>query len=543
MRNVASAMIDVLAEAGVRHIFGVPSGPWAPYMDAMRTGPVEFVLTSTEAAAGFMADVSSRLTGRPGACYGTFGPGATNLCTGVGCAHLDRSPVLAFTTEGPENMLHRTLQMQIDHQALFAPLTKWTTRLSPTNVRQQLRRAVQVATSEVPGPVHIGLPANIGNQAAVPEMGSAPLQQGVNLAAPDAGQLEHVAELLRQAKRPLLVVGLSCLRASGHDELVQFIERQGLPVVFSPMAKGFISDQHPSYGGVLFHALSDVVAETIRDADLVLAVGYDPVEFNYEDWMTSVPLVHVDTVPADVDASCHLAAEVVGDVGAALRYLAQMPALAHDWEASVLEERRNRMFSTLTAPRTSLSPSQVTSAVQELLPEDGWLTCDVGAHTHLIGQLWHASRPGQLIMTNGWSSMGFGIPAALAAKLCQPAKKVLCITGDGGFLMMVGEMATAMRLGLAIVVVVLVDRHLQLITVKQQRQGFPCYGTPLFANAYPSPPHYFGVPVLPASTVTEVHEAIAQGLAASGPVIVEATVDPSEYDEIILRPHKLPERA
>ena len=539
MSNVANAMIEVLAEAGVRHVFGVPSGPWAPYMDAMRTGPVDFVLTSTEAAAGFMADVSSRLTGRPGACYGTFGPGATNLCTGVGSAYLDRSPVLAFTTEGPENMLHRTLQMQIDHQALFAPLTKWTTRLSPTTVRQTLRRAVQVATSEVPGPVHIGLPANIGNQSAAPEMGSAPVQRGQAIAAPATAELERVAKLLRQAQRPLLVVGLSCLRASGHDDLVQFVERQRLPVVFSPMAKGFISEQHPAYAGVLFHALSDVVAETIRDADLVLAVGYDPVEFNYEDWLTDVPLVHVDTVPADVDASCHLAAEVVGDIGTALRFLAQMPPLPNGWEPSALERRRQKMFNTLTAPRASLSPSQVTSAVQELLPEDGWLTCDVGAHTHLIGQLWHASRPGQLIMTNGWSSMGFGIPAALAAKLCQPEKKVVCITGDGGFLMMVGEMATAVRLGLAVVVVVLVDRHLQLITVKQERQGFPCYGTPLFPAAYPSPSHYFGVPVLPASTVTEVHEAIAQGLAAAGPVIVEATVDPSEYDEIILRRHKL----
>ena len=179
MSNVANAMIAVLAEAGVRHVFGVPSGPWAPYMEAMRTGPVDFVLTSTEAAAGFMADVSSRLTGRPGACYGTFGPGATNLCTGVGSAYLDRSPVLAFTTEGPENMLHRTLQMQIDHQALFAPLTKWTTRLSPTTVRQTLRRAVQVATSEVPGPVHIGLPADIGNRTAAPEMGTAPCATGL----------------------------------------------------------------------------------------------------------------------------------------------------------------------------------------------------------------------------------------------------------------------------------------------------------------------------------------------------------------------------
>jgi acetolactate synthase-1/2/3 large subunit len=142
-------------------------------------------------------------------------------------------------------------------------------------------------------------------------------------------------------------------------------------------------------------------------------------------------------------------------------------------------------------------------------------------------------------MTNGWSSMGFGIPAALAAKLCHPEHKVVCVTGDGGFLMMVGEMATAVRLGLPIVFVVLVDRHLQLITIKQEHQGFPCFGTPLFPSPYTPPPSYFGVPVLSANTVAQVHDAIAQGLEAAGPVIVEALVDPSEYEHVILRPHKL----
>ena len=168
MTNVATAVIELLAEAGVPHVFGVPSGPWAPYMEAMRTGPVEYVLTSTEAASGFMATVCGMLTGRPGACYGTYGPGATNLCTGVGTAFLDRAPVLAFTTEAPERMRHRTLQMHIDHQALFRPLTKWTTRLQAANLRQTLRRAVQVATAEVPGPVHLGLPEDLGPQPMAP---------------------------------------------------------------------------------------------------------------------------------------------------------------------------------------------------------------------------------------------------------------------------------------------------------------------------------------------------------------------------------------
>jgi acetolactate synthase-1/2/3 large subunit len=538
MTTVAKALVELLAEAGVRYVFGVPSGPWAPYMDAMRTGPVEFVLVSNEATAGFMADVCGRLTGQPGACYGTYGPGATNLSTGVGSALLDRSPLLAFTTEAPEHMLHRTLQMQIDHQALFRPLTKWTTRLSVTNLRQTVRRAVQVATAEVPGPVHLGLPEDLGKQPVAAEAGIAPMLRGQGAAPPAEAQLREIECLLRQARRPLVVLGLSCLRATGLDALRQFLEQQGWPVVLSPMAKGFLREDHPAYVGVVFHALSDMVAETMHEADLILAMGYDPIEFNYEEWLPAVPLIHVDTVPADIDASVHLVAEVVGDLGAVWRFLATLPPLPHHWNLEAVGARRQRMFATLTASRPRLAPSQVLGAIQELLPADGYLTCDVGAHTHLIGQLWRTPAPGHLLMTNGWSSMGFGIPAALAAKLCCPEQPVVCVTGDGGFLMMVGEMATAVRLRLPVVFVVLVDRYIQLITVKQERQGFPRYGTLLYPESYTPPPHYFGVPVMTARTVAEVHDAVAQGLKATGPVIVEALVDPSEYDGVILRSHK-----
>ena len=158
MAKAAAVLTDLLAEAGVRQVFGIPSGPWCPFMEAMRTGEVEFVLVSNEASAGFMADVCGRITGKPGACYGTTGPGATNLSTGVGSAYLDRSPQLAFTSEARDAMRHRTMQMWIDHQALFKPLTKWTTTLRPNNFRDTFAHAVQVALSEVPGPVHLGLP-------------------------------------------------------------------------------------------------------------------------------------------------------------------------------------------------------------------------------------------------------------------------------------------------------------------------------------------------------------------------------------------------
>ncbi len=388
MTTVATALIELLAEAGVQYVFGVPSGPWVPYMEAMRTGPVEFVLVSNETTAGFMADVCGRLTGRPGACYGTFGPGATNLSTGVGGALLARSPLLAFTTEPPDAMQHRTLQMAIDHQALFRPLTKWTTRAAPSHLHQTIRRAVQVATAEVPGPVHVELPADIGN-AIVPGVTSpAGMPFGAPAAPPPDAQLEAIDDLLRRAKRPLLVAGLSCTRLANQTAWQQVVARHQLPVVLSPMAKGLLSESHPAYVGVLFHALSDPVAETIQEADLVLAVGYDPIEFNVEEWLPDVPFVHIDTAPADVDASVQLAVEAVGDVGAALQFLAELTPCEHTWDMEAIAARRHRLFETLMAPTPSLSPACVIGAIQDAFAGDeGYLTCDVGAHTHLIGQL------------------------------------------------------------------------------------------------------------------------------------------------------------
>ncbi|RMF91193.1 MAG: thiamine pyrophosphate-binding protein [Nitrospinota bacterium] len=537
MVSVAERLVELLRELGVRYVFGIPSGPWIPYMEAMRTGGVEFVLVSNEASAGFMADVCARLTGVPGACYGTFGPGATNLSTGVGGALLDRSPLLAFTTEPPEAMLGRKLQMAIDHQALYRPLTKWTTRLKPDRVDETLYQAVQIATSEVPGPVHIGLPADIGEQAAAAGEFTPPAPSPVS--PPDPKLLDQAITLFRQARRPLLAVGLTAMRAKAWDLVRQIAERHRVPVVLTPMAKGIIPEDHPCYAGVLFHALSDRVAETHGEADLVIGIGYDPIEFNYEDWMPEVPLVHIDTTPADIDRSSYtLACDLVGDLRISLEHFASLEPTAKDWDLAALAGRRKRMFEALQPSAGTFGPRAALSILREILPADGVMTCDVGAHTHLIGQQWPTPAPGLQLMTNGWSSMGFGIPAAIAAKLCLPERPVACVTGDGGFLMMVGEMATALRLGVHVVFVLLADHSLELIRIKQERKGFARYGTPLHDERYASAETFFGVPVLLARDTESYRAALEEAFAMEGPVIVEAFIDGAEYDGLVLRRHK-----
>jgi acetolactate synthase-1/2/3 large subunit len=305
------------------------------------------------------------------------------------------------------------------------------------------------------------------------------------------------------------------------------------------MAKGLIPEDHPSYAGVLFHALSDIVAETNAQADLIIGVGYDPIEFNYEDWLPEVPLVHVDTVAADVDRRRYtVALEVVGEITPALEALARSEPKQKDWDFEALAARRARMFRQLTPDGNRFGPVAALDMLRKTLPEQGVMACDVGAHTHLIGQQWRTPAPHLQIMTNGWSSMGYGVPAAIGAKLCRPDRPVVCVTGDGGFLMMAGEMATALRLGLHIVFLVLVDRRLELIRIKQERKGFPRYGTFLHGQQYSSAANIFGVPVISARNLAEYEAALREAFAAEGPVVLEAFIDGEEYDGLILRKHK-----
>lgn len=537
MKTVAEKWAEVLDKIGVRFVFGIPSGPWVEYMEALRHSDAEFVLVSNEASAGFMADVCGRITGVPGACYGTFGPGATNLSTGVGGALLDRSPLLAFTHEMPDSMLGRTTQMGIDHQALFRPLTKWTTRLNADRIEETLRRAVDIATAETPGPVHIGLPADLGSMPAGDE--TFQLESAQPPIPPDSRAIDQLVARFADARKPVLAVGLSAARAGAQTLVLDVAQRHGVPVVLTPMAKGVFPENHPLYAGVLAHALSNCVAETYRQADLVIGVGYDPVELNYEDWMPAVPLVHIDTKPADLDQSRYrLECDIVGPLGRPLTRLAELAPQPNDWDLAALADRRRQMFECLQPRAGVFGPTAALTVLREVLPEDGIVTCDVGAHLHLMGQLWRTPAPGSLLMTNGWSSMGFGIPAALAAKLCLPNRPVACVVGDGGFLMMVGEMATARRLDLPVVFVLLTDHHLTLIGVKQQRRGYPAYGTPLHGAAYRSADTFFGVPVLAAHDVKSYRAALDAAFADGGPVIVEAFVDPSEYGELLLKGNK-----
>ncbi len=494
------------------------------------TEGIEFVLVSNEASGAFMADVCWRLTGEIASCFGTYGPGACNLSPGVCCASLDRSAMLVLADELPVSMLHRAAPMNIDQPALFKPITKWQSRIELDSVVDTLSQGVDIALKEVPGPVYIGLPdgTQTADQPRVCELSHWTHPK------PPAQALDIMEAVFRQARRPVLALGITAARCGVEGIVFAIAEKFQVPVVLTPMAKGVFAEDHDLYAGVLNHALSDQVGRIHQQADLVVGIGYEPVEIHYEDWVPDVPVLHLSTSRSDVDPNAvSVAEDVVGDLGFTLDRLVNIDTHAKSWDVAALAARREDLFSALQPPPGCFCPQLVLQRLREKLPEDGILTGDAGAHLHLIGQMWKARAPRRLLMTNAGASMGFGVPAAIAAKLCSPDKDVLCVTGDGGFLMSVGEMATARRLGTKVVFVVMKDNHHQLIHLKQTSHQAP--GTQLHNDKPGSSNHYFGVPVLSAGNTSEFEQALDAAFGAEGPMVIEVELDEWAYEGLVLR--------
>jgi acetolactate synthase-1/2/3 large subunit len=526
--KVAECVADRLRRLGVKYVFGMPGGSSIPYMEAYRQAGMEYILVSHEASAGIMAAVTGRLTGVPGVCHSTFGPGAANMATGVGSAFLDRSPLIAFSDEIAGNMINRTVQMNINHQELFTPLTKATFRAHASDIEEILEEAASLCNLEYPGPVHIGLPVDIAGE--IVKAGTELYKTKVVKAVKNDSS--KIISALRGSERPLMAVGLTSARLLKQNDLSGFLERHRMPVVITPMAKGLIPEEHPCYAGVLFHALSDRLKSLFDNTDLIIGLGYDPVEYNYESWMPGVPLVHFNTVETDLPSGPDIN-QYTGSPGEWFRLLEMMEHSSGTEDLPVVRGVKNEM-KTLFASRTHrFGPVTVLKVLKEELPSGALLTADVGSHLHLAGQYWETGGRQNLIMSNGWSGMGFGIPAALAAKLVNPSSVVVCLTGDGGFLMTAGEIMTARRYNLRIIIVVFADGELNLIKLKKSRQNLSQYGTSIYPGDLFGSGTFLGIPVFDAGSEKELRGSVQIALTRNEPVIINARIDPDDYPLLI----------
>jgi Thiamine pyrophosphate enzyme, N-terminal TPP binding domain/Thiamine pyrophosphate enzyme, central domain len=353
--NNADLIVATLKAAGVDRGFGIPSGNVLPLMEAMRKGGIAFVLTAHEGSAGFAADVTGRMTGRPGLAIATLGPGATNLATGIGCAYLDRSPMIAITCNLNTDQLGRRIQMWIDHHALFAPITKATFRLEEGRIAETVSAAIALALSEPRGPVHLDLPEDV---ALAPAKEALPAPMAVrSLAPPGEAAIARAVELIAAAKRPVAVIGSSAMRLADPGLLRRVIERHDLPFATTTMAKGMIDEDHPLAVGCIERACRQVQRRFLRTADLIVGIGYDTVEVEYEAWIGDVPLLHIDIESADIAGGVKLVHQVCGDLDAALARLAALPKVgngsseyaprANGWTATTLDGHRRAFHQAL----------------------------------------------------------------------------------------------------------------------------------------------------------------------------------------------------
>jgi len=528
--NNSDLIAHAFEEAGVRWVFGVPSGPVLPLIEALRRSSVQFVLTASETSAGFMASAVGYLTGIPGVCASTVGPGATNLTTGVGCAWLDRLPVLAVTCNVPSAWLERRIQMRVDHHELFRPLSKASLSLRADTVAPSIEKALALAKQEPPGPVHLDLPEDVALADAV-ECSKAKSSPAV---LPDCSTeiVRIVEDSLRVSRRPLVITGLGFTRSRAGHELLDFIERQGTPFATTMHAKGFLPENHSNAVGVIGRARRTDVKRFIDRADLIIAIGYDPIEINYEEWVGNRPILHLSTEAAESSGDLRLVWNRPCDLNAAIDALNRVERVGNDWSVAEIQEHRRKLDYALRPTTERFAAYHVLDILRDRLPGDGILAYDVGAHTHQIATQWRTDLPYTLLATNGWSSMGYGMPAAYAAKLVQPQRLVIAVVGDGCFQMTAGELSLARRANLHVPVVVLNDGWLGLMKVKQERKNYPLSGVYL-GEPPESPPHYFGVPCRAAKNAEQFEAALNWAFALNGPSVIEAFVDATAYSATV----------
>ncbi len=535
--KAAELFIKCLENEGVEYIFGVPGEENLDVMDALLDSSIQFVTCRHEQGAAFMADVYGRLTGRAGVCLSTLGPGATNLVTGVADANMDHAPLVAIAGQAGTHRLHKESHQVLDLENMFQPITKYASRiLEPKVIPELVRKAFKVAQTEKTGASFIEFPENIAEMF----LDEAPLVVRHHvLPEPPSEKVKKAAEIISGAKYPIILAGNGVVRASAWQHLADFAEKLGIPVANTFMAKGVVPFKHPTALGSAGLQANDYVSCGFSKADVIICVGYDLVEYHPHLWHPTRDrqIIHIDASPAEVDAHYPVAAGVVGNIKHSLDRIAALtkPHQGHPMRAlrEALIEDMNQHAKDLDFP---VKPQKIIWDLRTALDLRDIVVCDVGAHKMWMARMFRCEHPNTCIISNGFASMGIAVPGAIAAKLVHPERKVVAVTGDGGFLMNSQEIETAMRLKIAIVILVWNDGGYGLIDWKQmnefKRASHVTFGNPDLVKYAES----FGAKGYRVERTADFKSILEQALADDTVSIIDCPVD---YRENIKLTEKL----
>jgi acetolactate synthase-1/2/3 large subunit len=474
--KASDLLVKCLEEEGIEYIFGVPGEENADFMMSLeKSTSIKFILTRHEQGAAFMAEIYGRLTGNPAGCLGTLGPGASNLITGVADSNMDRSPMLVLTGQGSTDRLHKESHQIMDVVGMFKPVTKWAaTILNADTIPEIVRKAVRIARSEKPGAVHLELPEDIASV----ETQKLPISpRRFRRSVPDSKITDQAFAMLKKAKRPIIIAGNGCIRRRASKQLRLLCEKTGIGVVSTFMAKGCVDMDEDYCLYTIGLGSKDRISLVIDDADLVITLGFDMVEYHPVLWNPNgeKTILHADFLPAEIDEHYNPETELIGDLAHALWMLNeridQQGLPQYDTSAQLnCRQEMSADFAEFKDDRTegSIRPQKALWDVRQVMGPDDILLSDVGAHKMWIARHYQCHEPNTCLIPNGFCSMGFALPGAISASMVFPQRRILGIAGDAGFLMNVQEMETAKRIGSNVVMLVWEDHEYGLIAWKQE---------------------------------------------------------------------------
>jgi len=477
--KTSDLFVKALENEGVEYIFGIPGEENLDFLDSLKDSSIKLILTRHEQGAGFMAATYGRLTGKPGVCLSTLGPGATNFVTPAAYAQLGGMPMLMITGQKPIKASKQARFQIVDIVTMMRPLTKFTKQVvHGSTITSIVREAFRIAMEERPGAVHIELPEDIADEEAETHIFPvAPVRR------PDADNqaVNDAVNMIKEANMPLLLIGAGANRKRTSVALLKLIEKTGIPFFNTQMGKGVIDERHEAYLGTAALSDNDYLHCAIDRADLIINVGHDVIEkppfFMREN---GAKVIHVNFSPAEIDDVYFPQLDVVGDIATSVNRLTERLETQGNWDFSYFHRVKTAVDFHLTKynddDRFPVLPQSAAHSIRKILPDDGILTLDNGVYKVWFARNYPCYQNNTLLLDNALATMGAGLPSGMLAKLINPEKKVITVCGDGGFMMNSQEMETAVRLGLNMVVIILNDNAFGMIKWKQEGMGFDNFG-------------------------------------------------------------------
>src|SRR5215472_5164235 len=529
-------LVAALAHEGVDRIFGVPGEENLDLVESLRHSNIALILTRHEQAAAFMAATHGRLTGKPGVCLSTLGPGALNLSTGAAYAHLGAMPMIMITGQKPI-MSSRQARFQIvDVVATMKPLTKLSRQIvSAASIPTVIRDAFRAAMEERPGPVHLELPEDIAGDEVAP----APMIpiHPIEIPVAHRAALDRAADMILHAKRPLIMMGAATSRPRSTHGIASFVRRTGIPFFTTQMGKGTVPGGTNLYMGTAALSERDYVHDAIDAADLIVAIGHDPVEKPPFIMGPGGPqVIHVSYTPATVEQVYFPHAEVVGDVGPSLELLADRVEGKLPNAKALLPLREGilgRIDDRATENRFPVTPQRLVHDVRQVIPENGIVALDNGMYKIWFARNYRTYVANTLLLDNALATMGAGLPSAMMAAMLYPDRRVMAICGDGGFMMNSQELETAVRLKLNLVVLILNDGAYGMIRWKQAVDDFPDFGLTFGNPDFVRYAESYGAKGSRVKSVDALVPTLESAFKEGGIHLVDVPIDYSENTRVL----------